>query len=481
MERLKQIVGRLQAIDQEQASIDAEAEKAGGVMTDEQRAKYAALDTEANALVSEKETLVADEQRKAARAARRSHLTVPTITSGRQLEHDSNEPLEQASTRTAIPSWVKRSGRQLKAFQGEQDGMKAEERAYRFGMFCRALVGAQNPRLRSKRAEAFAEKEWGDVQNAAHGETDAFGSEILVPEEFSNDMIDLRLRYGVARRLFRVRKMNRDTLRVSRRGDELEASFVGENAVIPEDNVTWDDVMLVAKKLGVIARWSNELDEDAIIDLGDYLADSIGYAFAKKEDQCCLIGDGTSTYGGIVGLVTKLQDVDGAGADSIGVIAQGTGNTLAAMVLSDFVKVPGYMPDYAAARGDGLKWLMNRMVYHTIVGPLMVSGGNPTWADIQGRMTPMLGGYPVEFTNVLPSTTAVSTIFALFGDFNAAGTFGDRRQETISFSEHATVGGESVWQRDQIAIRGTERFDFLAHDVGSASVYGPVVALRTGS
>jgi HK97 family phage major capsid protein len=281
--------------------------------------------------------------------------------------------------------------------------------------------------------------------------------------------------------LFRVRKMNRDTLRVSRRGDELEASFVGENAVIPEDNVTWDDVMLVAKKLGVIARWSNELDEDAIIDLGDYLADSIGYAFAKKEDQCCLIGDGTSTYGGIVGLVTKLQDVDGAGADSIGVIAQGTGNTLAAMVLSDFVKVPGYMPDYAAARGDGLKWLMNRMVYHTIVGPLMVSGGNPTWADIQGRMTPMLGGYPVEFTNVLPSTTAVSTIFALFGDFNAAGTFGDRRQETISFSEHATVGGESVWQRDQIAIRGTERFDFLAHDVGSASVYGPVVALRTGS
>ena len=479
MERIKAIVARLQAIDQEQGAIDAEADKAGGVMTDEQRAKYTALDTEAAALVTEKETLEADEKRKAAKAARKAHLTVPVLTGGRQLEHDSAEPLDMPNTRQSIPAWVKRQSGQLKAFKGEQEGKQAAERAFRFGMFCRALAGLQNPRLRSKRAEGFAEKEWEGIFAAAHGETDAFGSEILVPEEFSNDMIDLRLRYGVARRLFRVRKMNRDTLRVSRRGDELDASFVGENAVIPEDNVTWDDVMLVAKKLAVIARWSNELDEDAIIDLGDYLADSIGYAFAKKEDQSCLIGDGTSTYGGIVGLITKLQDFDGAGTDSIGVIA-GSG-VLTALTLNDFIKIPGYLPDYAAARGDGLKWLMHRLVYHTIVGPLMVSGGNPTWADIQGRMTPMLGGYPVEFTNVLPTTQATSTIFALFGDFQAAGTFGDRRQETISFSEHATVGGESVWQRDQIAIRGTERFDFLAHDVGDASTYGPVVALRTAS
>ena len=284
MERLKQIVSRLQAIDQEQASIDAEAEKAGGVMTDEQRAKYAALDTEAENLVTEKQTLESDEKRKAARAARKTHLTVPTITSGRQLEADSNEPLDLPGTRQSIPPWVKRSGQPLEAFEGEKNGMKAEERAFRFGMWGRALIGQCIPARRSKRAEAFAEKEWGDVQAAAHGETDAFGSEILVPEEFANDLIDLRLRYGVARRLFRVRTMNRDTLRVSRRGDELEASFVGENAVIPEDNVTWDDVMLVAKKLGVIARWSNELDEDSIIDMGDYLANSISYAFVKKED-----------------------------------------------------------------------------------------------------------------------------------------------------------------------------------------------------
>ena len=481
MERIKAIVARLQAIDQEQGAIDAEAEKAGGVKTDEQLAAYAKLDAEAEKLVAEKQTLEADEKRKAAKAARKAHLTVPVLTGGRQLDADSNEPLDLPNTRQTIPAWVKRTGHQLNAFKGEYNGMQPEERAYRFGMWGRSIIGQCIPRLRSPRAEAFVEKEWGGINAAAHGETDAFGSEILVPEEFSRDMIDLRLRYGVARRLFRVRKMNSDTLLVPRRGDELEASFVGENAVIPEDNVTWDDVMLTAKKLGVIARWSNELDEDSIIDLGDYLADSISYAFAKKEDQSCLIGDATSTYGGITGLVTKLQNFDGAGTDSIGVIGQGTGNTLAAMVLNDFVKLPGYMPDYAANRGDGLKWLMNRMVYHTIVGPLMVSGGNPTWADIQGRMTPMLGGYPVEFTNVLPSTTAVSTVFALFGDFKSAGTFGDRRKETISFSEHATVGGESVWQRDQIAIRGTERFDFVAHDVGDASTYGPVVALRTGA
>lgn len=477
MNRIKEIVARLQAIDQRQAAIEAAV---SGVMTDEQRTEFAALDKEAAELVAEKERLEADEKAKAARLDRKKHLTVPSFRQERLTEEDSGEALPDQK-RTAIPAWVKRNSRELKSFRGEHNGMKPAERAYRFGLWSRAMIGAQNPRLRSGRIEKLAAAEWPEIEAAAHGETDAFGSEILVPEEFSNDLIDLRLDYGVSRRLFRVRKMNRDTLRVSRRGDELVASFVGENAAIPEDNVTWDDVSLTAKKLGVIARWSNELDADAIIDMGDYLAGSIGYAFAKKEDECCLIGDGTSTYGGIVGLVTQLQDIDNAGTDSIGVVAQGTGNTLAAMTLADFVKIPGYLPAYASGRRN-LKWLIHPLVYHTVVYPLLVAGGNPTMTELQGgRQMPALGGYPVEFSNVLSSATAVSTIFALFGDFEMAGTFGDRMQETLSFSEHATVGGQSVWERDQIAIRGTERFDFLAHNVGDASTYGPVVALRTGT
>ena len=43
----------------------------------------------------------------------------------------------------------------------------------------------------------------------------------------------------------------------------------------------------------------------------------------------------------------------------------------------------------------------------------------------------------------------------------------------------ATVGGQSMWERDQIGVRGTERFDVVVHDYGSNSEAGPIVGLET--
>jgi hypothetical protein len=53
--------------------------------------------------------------------------------------------------------------------------------------------------------------------------------------------------------------------------------------------------------------------------------------------------------------------------------------------------------------------------------------------------------------------------------------------ESIAFSEHATVDGESVFVHNQIAVRGTQRFDIVVHDVGTSAVVGPVVGLETGA
>jgi hypothetical protein len=50
--------------------------------------------------------------------------------------------------------------------------------------------------------------------------------------------------------------------------------------------------------------------EDAIISIADDLAEEIVYAFSLKEDQCGFIGDGTSTYGGIVGCQRPDQRLD---------------------------------------------------------------------------------------------------------------------------------------------------------------------------
>jgi hypothetical protein len=77
----------------------------------------------------------------------------------------------------------------------------------------------------------------------------------------------------------------------------------------------------------------------------------------------------------------------------------------------------------------------------------------------------------------MPSTAAINQIVMLFGDLSLSTDFGDRRQTTISFSENATVDGESVFERDEVAVRGTERYDINTHDVGSSSTRGAVVGL----
>jgi hypothetical protein len=81
----------------------------------------------------------------------------------------------------------------------------------------------------------------------------------------------------------------------------------------------------------------------------------------------------------------------------------------------------------------------------------------------------------------MPATDVNSQVAVTFGDHALAASFGDRQQDSIAFADQATIGGESVFERNQIAVRGTERFDINVHDVGDATTAGPVVGLISAS
>jgi HK97 family phage major capsid protein len=116
-------------------------------------------------------------------------------------------PSKTAEGKMIIPATVKRVS-VLKNFKrAEVNGYTAEERAYRFGMWGLACMGNEN-------AKRFCEEQGINLvvdQKAAHAEgTNTLGG-YLVPEEFGQDMIDLRLEYGVARRILRRVPMSSDT------------------------------------------------------------------------------------------------------------------------------------------------------------------------------------------------------------------------------------------------------------------------------
>jgi len=269
--------------------------------------------------------------------------------------------------------------------------------------------------------------------------------------------------------------MSSDTRVQPKRSGGVTAYFVGEGASITESTNQFDNVRLTAKKLAVYTRLSSELNEDAAVDLGGWVAAECARAFAQKEDECGFAGDGTSTYGGIVGARAALRGVDTTASNIAGLAVQGTGNTYGALVLGDFRNVVGKLPQFADTANAA--WYVSRTFYHTVMAKLADAAGGNTNETIAigGPREPLFMGYPVRISQAMPSTTAVSQVCALLGDLSQGAFFGDRRGIGVSLSEH------DAFQTDELALRAVERFDVNVFGVGDTSNAGPIVGLITGA
>ena len=342
----------------------------------------------------------------------------------------------------------------MKNFKSDDRG-DAVKKAERFGRWLLAQRG-------HRKSLNWCERNGIEVKAHTEGVNSAGG--FLVPEEFETELITLREQYGVFRRNARVRPMSSDTLRLPRRSATLTASFVGEATSGSETTQTFDSILLVAKKVMVLTTVSNELNEDSFVNLADDIAGEIAYAFALKEDQCGFIGDGTSTYGGITGVATAVA----AGTSGTNYY-EATLTTSANILLTDINATMALLPAYADT--PNCKWYMHKSTWHGGFEKVASAAGGTSGREIQEgyRGTPTFFGYPVEFAQVMTSGTyAADNAVALFGDLSMAASFGDRRTTEVQISDSAL----NAFEQDELAIRGTERFDINVHDIA------PIVALR---
>lgn len=450
MSRLKKLQDRDAAITAEMRKLsDTLAAENRAAMTDEETATFEALKKESKdvqaALKVEADILEAEKRLVAIR--------------DRNADTDE-ERLAKEGKKVEENLYPERFGRvsSLRCFKGPD----AEKAAYRFGKWFLATLGNQG-------AIAWCSK--AGIQLLAQSEGVNSQGGYLVPDEFSRTIIDLRETYGVFRRNARVIPMGSDTLLVPRRVSGLTAYFVAENAAITESDKVWGQVQLIAKKLATLTRYSSELDEDAIISIADDLASEIAYAFALKEDQSGFIGDGTSTYGGIVGVAVAIND----GTHTASVVGAISGNiSFETLDLEDFEAVLGKLPQYAIPNA---KWFASQYGFAASMARLAYAGGGNTVTQIGGGVGPSFLGYPVVISQVLNSAAGsdVSKIKVLFGDLRLAAMMGERRGITIATSS------ERYFDQDQLAIRGTERIDINVHDLGDNTTPGPIIALKSAA
>jgi HK97 family phage major capsid protein len=267
--------------------------------------------------------------------------------------------------------------------------------------------------------------------------------------------------------------MTSDVKQRPRRTGGLTAYFVTESEAGTESTGSWDMIELHAKDLMVLTRETNQLMDDAIISTADQIAREMARAIAEKEDACGFNGTGTSAYGGIVGVIPTLSTLNGV--DDGGGLVLSANNTYGEVTLAEVNKLTSILPQYAEI---GAKFYCSKPFWGQAIERLIAAAGGNTWNILAaGGPRRECLGYEVVLCPSLPKTVANSQISCLFGDLAQAADFGDRKQLSIAMSDSASVGGESVFERNQIAIRATSRFDINVHDVGTASAAGPIVGL----
>lgn len=344
----------------------------------------------------------------------------------------------------------------LNAFKGAT----AAEDAYRAGRwFAATLLGDE------KSSQWCGEN--GMTIQAAQTEGDNTKGGYTVPTEVEQAIIVLRERYGVFRRWAEIVPMGSDVKNHTKWISGLNAYAVGERGTITASDVGMERVELIARKWAVLTRLSNELNEDSFISWADLLTTEAARAFAKKEDESGFVGDGTSTYHGITGVMNKVTS--GAQVKTLS-----SGDTsFGEIILGDMEAVVGQLPEYAA---DGAAWFISRAGYYNSLSLLKDSAGGNNNDDLGSGSGMNFLGYPVVISQVLNSTLTAQTNTNLFcfGNLRLAATLGDRRGMTMATST------DVYFTTDETAVRGTTRYDIKIHGLDTASSeVGPMIIVRT--
>jgi HK97 family phage major capsid protein len=230
-----------------------------------------------------------------------------------------------------------------------------------------------------------------------------------------------------------------------------------------------DQAKLTARKLAALGRFSSELNEDSIINIGNMLAEEAALTFAVAEDSAVFLGDGTSAYGRVVGLKSSIN----AGST----VTAATGHTsFDTLTDADFTNVIAKVQTYAIQRRNA-KWYISRAGWAASMQRLALAAGGVTSTEmVNGVPTTVYKGFPVVWVEVMNSTLTPQTStsgLCYFGDLRLTSKFGDRRGMSMA------VSNDVYFTTDEIAIRFTERYDFTTTDPGTESASGGIVMLST--
>jgi HK97 family phage major capsid protein len=336
------------------------------------------------------------------------------------------------------------------------------EQAYRCGQFIAGYV------LGDASAREWCER--NDVYTRAMGGSSANNGGAFVDDVLSQTLIrNVEEKNEVYTEMQRF-PMTSDTLLVPKRTGGFTGAWIAENAEISTSDATASQVQLVAGKYAVGVKVANELLADSVIDLSQMVVQEFTTAYTAALTEAVVNGDGSSSYGGITGILDSVGGILASGSAGSIVTTDVGINLPTEVTIDSFTELLAKTPRYAL---DNAKFICSPYIYHSVLQRLDLAQGV---SSLQSGMGPNFLGYPVLLSQAMPGSAAnTGDCIALFGDFSRAGAFGIRRDFEIRSSADRFV------EFDMTALFGTLRATAVWHDLGSASAAGPVVGLELGA
>ena len=146
--------------------------------------------------------------------------------------------------------------------------------------------------------KAMKSKNAFEVHNALQVGTDTEGG-YLVPDEFERTLIEALEEENIFRQLATIITTSSGDRKIPVVATKGSASWVDEEGAIPEADDAFGQVSIGAYKLATIIKVSEELINDSVFNLEQYIAKEFGRRIGVKEEEAFFVGDGTGKPTGI--------------------------------------------------------------------------------------------------------------------------------------------------------------------------------------
>lgn len=280
-------------------------------------------------------------------------------------------------------------------------------------------------------------------------------SDIPLPVVYNAEVVELVSKYGYARKFGTVFPLGNGVTKLPKLTTDTTFGLIAGSGTVTEKSPQTAWVTFTAEKFGGLVRVPEEIDEDSIFDIGQFVARYAARNIARVEDHNFFVGTGAAS--GINGTVEGLTYSTITNSKVTQMASTKTHYSDATLTNIRTIRT---VCDAAALRMGA--YYMHPSFEQHLAG-LNTAGDKPYQANGLGGAT--LDGFPINWLDIMPaySTGAnVSKVFMLFGDasFQYLGVRGGIRFDTSREAGFAT---------DEILIRALERLTIGLMATGAVS------------